>query len=92
MQDVVYLDEGSEEVTEVYPIKVPSVTNLQSLGSPTSLPVSSVSSKSPYSIHPQVNQDDSFHKPLSSDAKDISQSVTPLSAYIHMVDEDRGNQ
>lgn len=24
MQDVVYLDEGTEEVTEVYPIKVPS--------------------------------------------------------------------
>lgn len=24
MQDVIYLDEGTEEVTEVYPIKVPS--------------------------------------------------------------------
>ncbi|KAA8543623.1 hypothetical protein F0562_021631 [Nyssa sinensis] len=42
MQDVVYLDEGSEEVTEVYPIKVPSVTNLQSVGTtPTSPPLSS---------------------------------------------------
>lgn len=34
MQDVVYLDEGTEEVTEVYPIKV--VSNTQSV--PTSLP------------------------------------------------------
>lgn len=25
MQDVIYLDEGTEEVTEVYPIKVPSI-------------------------------------------------------------------
>lgn len=34
MQDVVYLDEGSEEVTEVYPIKTPTGTNLHSV--PTS--------------------------------------------------------
>uniref|UniRef100_A0A5B6ZA88 Uncharacterized protein n=1 Tax=Davidia involucrata TaxID=16924 RepID=A0A5B6ZA88_DAVIN len=41
MQDVVYLDEGSEEVTEVYPIKVPSVTNLQSIGTTPTSPLSS---------------------------------------------------
>ncbi|XAR58818.1 hypothetical protein NMG60_11014367 [Bertholletia excelsa] len=32
MQDVVYLDEGSEEVTEVYPIKVPPMSNMSSVG------------------------------------------------------------
>ncbi|KAF5446538.1 hypothetical protein F2P56_032157 [Juglans regia] len=37
MQDVVYLDEGSEEVTEVYPIMVPSGSNLSSV-SPASSP------------------------------------------------------
>lgn len=31
MQDVVYLDESTEEVTEVYPIKVPSLSNMNSL-------------------------------------------------------------
>ncbi|KAL0417925.1 UNVERIFIED_CONTAM: hypothetical protein Sradi_1206000 [Sesamum radiatum] len=30
MQDVIYLDEGSEEVTEVYPIKIATATNMQS--------------------------------------------------------------
>lgn len=39
MQDVVYLDENNEEVTEVYPIKVPSVLNAQtSSTTATSLP------------------------------------------------------
>lgn len=28
MQDVIYLDEGTEEVTEVYPIKLPAASNL----------------------------------------------------------------
>ncbi|OMO82991.1 hypothetical protein CCACVL1_11606 [Corchorus capsularis] len=31
MQDVVYLDESTEEVTEVYPMKVPSLTNMNSM-------------------------------------------------------------
>lgn len=29
MQDVVYLDESNEDVTEVYPIKAPTAINLQ---------------------------------------------------------------
>ncbi|KAK8551038.1 hypothetical protein V6N13_119531 [Hibiscus sabdariffa] len=33
MQDVVYLDESTEEVTEVYPIKVPSLPNMNSMPS-----------------------------------------------------------
>lgn len=84
MQDVVYLDEGSEEVTEVYPIKVPSSSNLQSLVTPTSLSGSSPSPKSPYIVHPEG---DLFHG-LASELKD-SRSVT---SYIHVVEEDKGKQ
>ncbi|KAK9280210.1 hypothetical protein L1049_013897 [Liquidambar formosana] len=41
MQDVVYLDEGTEEVTEVYPIKVPTATKLPSIATtPPPLPSS----------------------------------------------------
>ncbi|GMI81901.1 hypothetical protein HRI_001859400 [Hibiscus trionum] len=36
MQDVVYLDENTEEVTEVYPIKVPSLPNMNSMTSTSS--------------------------------------------------------
>lgn len=48
MQDVVYLDEGTEEVTEVYPIMVPPGSNLNSVSSspspqpPSSLPSGAV--------------------------------------------------
>ncbi|KAK8494260.1 hypothetical protein V6N13_138575 [Hibiscus sabdariffa] len=43
MQDVVYLDEITEEVTEVYPIKVPSLHNMNSMPS-TSGPLPSEAS------------------------------------------------
>ena len=36
MQDVVYLDEGTEEVTEVYPISFPSVSQMLCVSSPFS--------------------------------------------------------
>lgn len=36
MQDVVYLNEGTEEVTEVYPVPVPSGSNLNSISSASS--------------------------------------------------------
>jgi hypothetical protein len=48
MQDVVYLNEGTEEVTEVYPIMAPSGSNLNSISSssspqlPSSLPPGAV--------------------------------------------------
>ncbi|XP_012077797.2 uncharacterized protein DDB_G0271670 [Jatropha curcas] len=38
MQDVVYLDEGTEEVTEVYPIKLVSNTHFNPTSLPSSLP------------------------------------------------------
>ncbi|KAG6631003.1 uncharacterized protein LOC122292307 isoform X2 [Carya illinoinensis] len=41
MQDVVYLDEGSEEVTEVYPVMVPPGSNLNSVSSASSPQLSS---------------------------------------------------
>lgn len=87
MQDVVYLDEGSEEVTEVYPIKVPSTSNLQSLVTPTSLSGSFPSPKSTYIVHPEVNEGDPFHA-LASEPKD-SRSVT---SYVHLVEKDKGKQ
>lgn len=89
MQDVVYLDEGSEEVTEVYPVKVPSASNLQSLG--TSPPTISLSLTSPFASHggtPPVTRDISLHPVSSSEPKDVFQSVTPLSSYIPMPNED----
>ncbi|KAL3531001.1 hypothetical protein ACH5RR_010323 [Cinchona calisaya] len=88
MQDVVYLDEGSEEVTEVYPIRVPSASNLQSLGtSPPSLPLSSTFPLPPYGATPQLTRDTSSHPLSSSEPKDIFQSVTPLSSYIPMPED-----
>ncbi|XP_022947358.1 uncharacterized protein LOC111451244 [Cucurbita moschata] len=41
MQDVIYLDEGTEEVTEVYPIKLPAASNLNAVSPLTSQPMSS---------------------------------------------------
>ncbi|KAL3517936.1 hypothetical protein ACH5RR_020525 [Cinchona calisaya] len=89
MQDVVYLDEGSEEVTEVYPVRVPSTSNLQSL-SPSSLPFSSTSPIAPYGATSLVTRDISSHpvSPSPSESKDTFQSVTPLRSYIPMPDED----
>lgn len=90
MQDVVYLDEGSEEVTEVYPIMIlASASNLQSAGtSPPSLPLSATSPVAPYGATPQVSRDISVHPYPSSEPEDIFQSVTPLSSYIPMPVED----
>ncbi|KAI8574131.1 hypothetical protein RHMOL_Rhmol01G0330600 [Rhododendron molle] len=68
MQDVVYLDEGSEQVTEVYPIKAPSLSNMHSVGATqtTASPSAQVEARS------QV----------------ISPSVTPLSSFIHLPEQE----
>ncbi|KAL0537565.1 hypothetical protein IC582_026544 [Cucumis melo] len=48
MQDVIYLDEGTEEVTEVYPIKHPAAaSNLNAISSLPPQPLSSSSSNRP---------------------------------------------
>ncbi|GMP90013.1 hypothetical protein CsSME_00041340 [Camellia sinensis var. sinensis] len=70
MQDVVYLDEGSEEVTEVYPIQVPPVSNMDSMGtiqnSTPSSPTVVLRARSP-----QVAQDVSPLHMLSQDLANI---------------------
>ncbi|XP_027162403.1 uncharacterized protein LOC113762947 [Coffea eugenioides] len=91
MQDVVYLDEGTEEVTEVYPVKVPSTSNLLSLGTtPPSLPLSLASPFASHDATPLVTRDIAVHPVPSSEPKDVFQSVTPLSSYIPMPNEDLG--
>lgn len=48
MQDVIYLDEGTEEVTEVYPIKhAAAASNLNAISSLPPQPLSSSSSNRP---------------------------------------------
>lgn len=49
MQDVIYLDENAEEVNEVYPLKVPLVSN--SPAGAASVPLNSLSSASPKGAH-----------------------------------------
>lgn len=54
MQDVIYLDENAEEVNEVYPLKVPLVSNLPA--GAASVPLNSLSSASPKGAH-STNQE-----------------------------------
>ncbi|KAF5744430.1 hypothetical protein HS088_TW07G00001 [Tripterygium wilfordii] len=78
MQDVVYLDEGTEEVTEVYPIKV--VSNTPSI--PSTLLSSSSSLPSNGSLHTnlQKTRDILPYASTSSDFAEGSQSAAPPSS------------
>ncbi|KAI7984289.1 hypothetical protein LOK49_LG15G01045 [Camellia lanceoleosa] len=85
MQDVVYLDEGNEEVTEVYPIKVPLVSNMDSMGT---IQNSAPSSPTPAVLcarSPQVAQDVSpLHMPLQELA-----NISPgVGSFIHIPEEE----
>jgi dsDNA-specific endonuclease/ATPase MutS2 len=62
MQDVVYLDEGSEEVTEVYPMKVPPLSNTHSVGArqTTASPSSPIVARNPQVISTSVTPLSSF--------------------------------
>lgn len=62
MQDVVYLDEGSEEVTEVYPMKVPPLSNAHSVGAiqTTASPSSPIVARNPQVISTSVTPLSSF--------------------------------
>lgn len=63
MQDVVYLDESNEDVTEVYPIKSPTAINLQPSGTiATSLPSPIPPSAAHLTTVPHVSQDVSPHQ------------------------------
>ncbi|XP_073304354.1 uncharacterized protein [Primulina huaijiensis] len=75
MQDVVYLDEGSEEVTEVYPIKIPS-QSFDATPPPTPTP--------PQGAIPLMSQNSS-----SLDLQEASQTVIPVNPYVQMPSDSR---
>ncbi|PIN20826.1 hypothetical protein CDL12_06493 [Handroanthus impetiginosus] len=83
MQDVVYLDEGSEEVTEVYPIKITTATNTQSFGTMLS-PTPTI----PHGAIPQIPQNISPDSAPSTDLKEPSQAVNTVNPYVQMPSED----
>lgn len=78
MQDVVYFDEGSEEVTEVYPIKITTPTNMQpSSASPTPTV--------PHGAMPQSQQNIAFSSAPSLELKESTGATNP---YIQMPGDD----
>ncbi|XP_052205167.1 uncharacterized protein LOC127809991 [Diospyros lotus] len=98
MQDVVYLDEGSEEVTEIYPIKVSPLNKMHSAGATqdyfsVSFPTPEVQhtlshdvSSLPITSRPQLSQD--VLSIPSQERLEISPSLTPLSSFIHIPEEE----
>lgn len=83
MQDVVYLDEGAEEVTEVYPVKI---TDTKSLGTISS---SSPTPTIPRGAIPQVTQDITSSSVASQEFKVASQTVEAGNPYVQMPAEVR---
>lgn len=76
MQDVVYLDEGIEEVTEVYPISTPGVSKMLSVSPPSPTSPSSPSEiEIPPSVSPTVTKE-IFPVPMvpSQENKDVLES------------------
>ncbi|KAL0460380.1 UNVERIFIED_CONTAM: hypothetical protein Slati_0665200 [Sesamum latifolium] len=86
MQDVIYLDEGSEEVTEVYPIKIATATNMQPNGTkPSSPPIPTV----PEGAIPQVTYYNACPGSLPPrDLKEAAQNINPSNPYIQTPAED----
>ncbi|CAA2966250.1 Hypothetical predicted protein [Olea europaea subsp. europaea] len=85
MQDVVYLDEGSEEVTEVYPVKVSTGANQQPLGtfsspSPPPTPTPTV----PIGAISQVTPDVSPLVVPSQEPKEVPETIASPNPYIQM--------
>ncbi|XP_041989400.1 uncharacterized protein LOC121740839 [Salvia splendens] len=80
MQDVVYFDEGSEEVTEVYPIKLTTASNIQpSAASPTpTVPNGAI--KAPQNV--------SLKTALSVDFQETPQTTGTTNPYVQMPGED----
>ncbi|KAL3850514.1 hypothetical protein ACJIZ3_012396 [Penstemon smallii] len=81
MQDVVYLDEGNEEVTEVYPIKISSVTNAQSFGTimPSSL---SPTPTTPRGAFSQVTENVNSGSVPSLELKQGPEAVDSVNPYV----------
>ncbi|XP_073142839.1 uncharacterized protein [Henckelia pumila] len=85
MQDVVYFDEGSEEVTEVYPINVTTPTSMQSIFTTSSLP------PTPTIPHGAVMVTTEDLSPVSSPRLDLKEAypiVNPVNPYIQTPTED----
>lgn len=83
MQDVVYLDEGSEEVTEVYPIKIATAT--QSFSSMSPIPPPTPTPTIPQGAIPQAKQSIISSSSLSSqEPKDTSLAAVAANPYIQM--------
>ncbi|KAL2225454.1 UNVERIFIED_CONTAM: hypothetical protein Sindi_2951100 [Sesamum indicum] len=82
MQDVVYLDEGTEEVSEVYPIKITTAHNTQSFGT--------MSAGSPTPTIPQgaVPQSVSLGSMPSLELKEVPETVNTVNPYVQMPAED----
>lgn len=77
MQDVVYLDEGTEEVTEVYPVKVVSNTHSTSATSLSPL----LHTDSSLDTNLSVNRDILPHPVPPPGLVELSQSAAQPSSY-----------
>ncbi|KAL0370884.1 UNVERIFIED_CONTAM: hypothetical protein Sangu_0406500 [Sesamum angustifolium] len=82
MQDVVYLDEGTEEVTEIYPIKITTAHNTQSFGT---MPAASPTPTIPQGAVPQSV---SLGSMPSLELKEVPQTVNTINPYVQMPAED----
>ncbi|GFZ01782.1 hypothetical protein Acr_15g0003910 [Actinidia rufa] len=86
MQDVVYFDEGREEVTEVYPIKIPPVSNnTPSIGTmqtsaPPSFPTPNASPRVAHNVFSSLYA-------FTRTCRDFP-SLSPLSSFIHIPGEE----
>lgn len=88
MQDVVYLDEGTEEVTEVYPITSPGVSKMLSIS-----PRSSTSHHSPLEDPPfenslETEEISSVHNQPQEITDDFKGHVPPTSDILVPDEED----
>lgn len=81
MQDVVYFDEGSEEVTEVYPIKITTATNMQpSAASPTPTIPHGAMSQAPHSV--------TYNSVPSLEFTESPHTIGATNPYVQMTGED----
>jgi hypothetical protein len=85
MQDVVYIDEGIEEVTEVYPISIPRMLSISPPPSPTS-------PRLPSEISPSVSPPEMkeiFPVPMPpQENKDVVESEVPQSLSSSVAEEE----
>ena len=84
MQDVVYLDEGTEEVTEVYPLTSPGMSRMLSVSPRSSTSLRLPSEEPPSEAPPEAKEIFPVHiEPQESE--DLSGDVQPTA---HQFEED----